>query len=398
MKKIVSFFLLLLCTTLAIAQSIPITGRVVDENNQPVNGASVLIKGTSTGTAADSRGNFKISASIGDVLIISAVGIPSTEVNVTSGNDITIKMAREGQNLSEVVVTALGIKRNRNQVAYAAQQVSGDEVSKNRGNNFINNLSGKASGVEIRQNNVLGGSTNVVLRGAKSLTGSNQALFVVDGVPIDNGRNNTGTQSQGGGGYDYGNAAADINPDNIESITILKGPNATALYGSRGFNGVILVTTKKGKKGFSVTVNSSISVSSIDKTTFPTYQKKYGQGYGKYYNYTTDSITGAGNSYFAGADLNGDGIRDLISPSTEDASYGAAYDPNLMVYQWQSHDPTSPFYKKKQSWVAAANDPSTFFRKPISLNNSVLLEAGNDKASYSLGYTKSNENGVIINS
>ena len=130
----------------------------------------------------------------------------------------------------------------------------------------------------------MGGSTNIVLRGAKSLTGSNQALFVVDGVPIDNTNNNTADQTNGRGGYDYGNAAADINPDDIESVTILKGANASALYGSRGANGVILINTKKGRKGFNVTVNSGVTFNSIDKSTFPKYQKKYGEGYGKYYS------------------------------------------------------------------------------------------------------------------
>ena len=153
----------------------------------------------------------------------------------------------------------------------------------------------------------MGGSTNIVLRGAKSLTGTNQALFVIDGVPVDNTNNNTTDQTTGRGGFDYGNAASDINPDNIESITILKGANATALYGSRGFNGVILITTKKGKKGFNVTVNSGVTYNEIDKATFPKYQKKYGQGYGQYYSNTT-------NPYFEGADLDGDGTEDLNLP------------------------------------------------------------------------------------
>ncbi len=392
MKKVFSILsVLLLFTIIAIAQSLPITGKVVDENNQPVSGATIQIKNTATGTSADANGNFKINASVGDILVVSSVNVPTLEVTVTSSAPLTIKMSREGRDMSEVVVTALGVRRSRNQVPYAAQTVSGTEVSKNRGSNFISNLSGKVSGLEVRQNNTMGGSTNVVLRGAKSLTGSNQVLFVIDGVPIDNTINNTGGQSQGGGGYDYGNAAADINPDNIESVTTLKGPNATALYGSRGFNGVIIITTKKGKKGFSVTLNSSVSVSSIDKSTFPTYQKKYGQGYGKYYSNST-------NPYFEGDDLNGDGIEDLISPSTEDASYGAPFDPALQVYQWQSHDPTSAFYKKKQPWVAAGTDPSNFFINPVSINNSVFLEAGNDKSTYSLGYTRSDEKGVLPNS
>jgi len=147
--------------------------------------------------------------------------------------------------MQEVVVTALGIRRTRNQLPYAAQQISGDEVSKERTSNFIQNLSGKISGLEVRQTNTLGGSTNVLVRGVKSFVGNNQALFVVDGVPYNNDNTNSADQVTGRGGYDYGNAAADINPDDIESVTVLKGAAASALYGSRGNNGVILITTKK---------------------------------------------------------------------------------------------------------------------------------------------------------
>src|SRR5690606_35985437 len=144
------------------------------------------------------------------------------------------------------------------ELSYAAQSVGGEEVAQTRQQNFTNALSGKVAGVQVQQNNNLGGSTNVVIRGNKSISGNNQALFVVDGVPIDNSTNNTGNQATGRGGYDYGNAAADINPDDIESMTILRGAAATALYGSRGANGVVMITTKKGSKaqGIGVTINS----------------------------------------------------------------------------------------------------------------------------------------------
>ena len=374
--------MLMLVTTLLIGQNRAITGRVLDDAGQPVSSASVLIKGTTTGASANANGDFTINAKTGDVLVISAVGIPSQEVKVTSGSALAVSLTRQNANLSEVVVTALGIRRNRNQVSYAAQQVTGEEVSKSRSNNFVSSLSGKVSGLEIRQTNTLGGSTNVVLRGAKSLTGSNQALFVVDGVPFDNANNNTSDQVQGGGGYDYGNAAADINPDDIENISVLKGAAASALYGSRGSNGVILVTTKKGKRGLGVTINSGITVNSILRNTFPKYQKKYGAGYG---------------SYFDSDVVNGDTTAQ-IAPTYDDASWGTPFDPNLMIYQWDAFDPTSPNYNKPRPWVAAVNDPSTFFIKPVSYNNSVFLQSGNDKSTFALGYTRNNDNGVLPNS
>ncbi|WP_018617051.1 SusC/RagA family TonB-linked outer membrane protein [Segetibacter koreensis] len=384
MRKFLSLFtMLMLVVMLGIAQTRQIAGRVLDESGQPVSGASVLIKGTNTGASANASGDFTINAKTGDVLVISAVGIPSKEVRVPAGSSISVSLTRQSENLSEVVVTALGIRRTRNQVPYAAQTVTGEDVSKTRTSNFVQNLSGKVSGLEIRQPNTMGGSTNVLLRGSKSLTGSNQALFVVDGVPFDNGNNNTLDQTTGRGGYDYGNAAADINPDDIDNITVLKGAAASALYGSRGSNGVILITTKKGKRGLGIIINSGVTVNSILRNTFPKYQKKYGAGYG---------------SYFDEADVNGDGVPDKIAPTYDDASWGTAFNPNLMVYQWHSFDPTSPNYKKATPWVAAANDPSTFFIKPVSLNNSVFLQSGNDRSTFALGYTRNNEKGVLPNS
>ena len=383
MRKILSFFtMLMLVSTLSIGQTRPITGRVLDEAGQPVSGASILIRGTNTGASANANGDFTINAKTGDILVISAVGVPSQQVKVTSGSSLAVSLTRQNANLSEVVVTALGIRRNRNQVSYAAQQVTGEEVSKSRSNNFVSSLSGKVSGLEVRQSNTLGGSTNVVLRGAKSLTGSNQALFVVDGVPFDNANNNTLDQTTGRGGYDYGNASADINPDDIESISVLKGAAASALYGSRGSNGVILITTKKGRRGLGVTINSGVSVSSILRNTFPKYQKRYGAGYG---------------SYFDADVVNGDTTAQ-IAPTYDDASWGNAYDPSLMIYQWDAFDPTSPNYNKATPWVGATNDPSYFFIKPVSLNNSVFLQSGNDKGTFALGYTKNNDNGVLPNS
>ncbi|WP_282166074.1 TonB-dependent receptor plug domain-containing protein, partial [Cellulophaga baltica] len=154
----------------------------------------------------------------------------------------------DAQALDEIVVTALGIKREKKSLGYATQEVKGDAVSAVKSNNFVNSLSGKVAGLSIKSSGNFGGSTNVVIRGNNSISGNNQALFVVDGIPIDNGNTNTTGQKSGTGGFDYGNAASDINPDDIASINVLKGAAATALYGSRASNGVVMITTKKGKK------------------------------------------------------------------------------------------------------------------------------------------------------
>ncbi len=391
-KTLALFALLLFSFIVATAQNKTITGKVTDQNGQAVDGASVIIKGTNTGTAAGTDGFFRISAKTGDVLSISAINFTSTEITVGTESSYNITLQRTAGVINEVIVTALGIRRSKNQLPYAAQQVSGADVNKQRSGNFVTNLEGKVAGLQINQSNTLGGSTNVVLRGNKSLTGSNQALFVVDGVPFDNSATNpnAANQTTGRGGYDYGNAAADINPDDIESITVLKGAAASALYGSRGFNGVILVTTKKGRKGLGITFNAGLSTGAIDKKTFAKYQKQYGGGYGYYYE--------SPDGHFLYRDINGDGTPDLVDPMSEDASYGAAFDPNLMVYQWDAFDSTSPYYLKPKPWVVAAHDPTSYFEKPFGYNTSIFVDGGNDKATFKLGYTRNDDKGILPNS
>ena len=390
MRKLVSAVsCMMLFAVLAMGQARTVTGQVKDEKGDPVPFATVKIKGSKAAVAADQNGSFSIDAPANAILTISGAGFETADF--ATGSNSTVSPVLKPQNaMQEVVVTALGIRRNKNELGYAAQQVTGEEISKNRSSNFAANLSGKVSGLEVRQNNALGASTNVILRGVKSLTGDNQALFVVDGVPFNNANTNTAGQKEGGGGYDYGNAAADINPDNIESISVLKGAAASALYGSIGANGVILITTKKGKRGLGITVNSGVVVGSVDKSTLPKYQTEYGGGYGAYYEDPT------GRFFYR--DINGDGVDDLVMPTSEDASYGAKFDPNLQVYQWDAFDPSSPNYGKAKPWVAAANNPNSFFEHPVSLNNSVFINSGSDKGNFKLGYTRNDDKGLLPNS
>ena len=174
------------------------------------------------------------------------MGMESKEV-VASSDFIQVSLSASASQLDEVVVTALGISREKKSLGYATQEVDGSAVSTVKDANFMNTLSGKVAGVAIKSSGTLGGSSNVVIRGYKSLTGNNQALFVVDGVPISNATGNSGNVARGRGGYDYGNAAMDINPEDIENISVLKGAAATAIYGSRASNGVVMITTKSGK-------------------------------------------------------------------------------------------------------------------------------------------------------
>jgi TonB-linked SusC/RagA family outer membrane protein len=381
--------LLMLFCALAFAQTRTISGQVKDSKGDPVPFANISIKGTNTGVAADINGNFKIDVKPGESLIVSSASFAEQEVKIGEGSTLTVTLQSQG-NLQEVVVTALGIRRTRNQTPYAAQQLQGDEVSKARSSNFVQNLSGKVAGLDVKQTNTLGGSTNVVLRGTKSITGDNQALFVVDGVPYNNANTNTANQRTGRGGYDYGNSAADINPDDIATVTVLKGAAASALYGSQGANGVILITTKKGVKGLGITVNSGISVGKVDKSTFAKYQKVYGAGYGAFYEDPS--------GYFLYRDIDGDGTPDLVAPFLEDASYGGPFDPTKMVYQWDSFDPLSPNFGKAKPWIGAVNDPTSFFETPVSSNQSIFVDGGSDRGSFKLGYTRNDDAGILPNS
>jgi len=394
MKKLLpSLLICMFYASFALAQDRTLNGTVTSsEDKLPIPGVSVKIEGATGGTSTDANGKYSIKISPGaKTIVFSSIGFVSQSKSIGGSNVIDAVLTSDSKTLGEVVVTALGIQRKRNEVAYAAQSLDGTAVSENRSPNIGSSLSGKVSGLEIRQNNTMGGSTNIVVRGVKSITGNNQALFVVDGVPVANTSMNTTGQTSGVGGYDYGNPASDINPDDVENITVLKGAAASALYGSRGSNGVILITTKKGKTGLNITVNAGINYSIIDKSTFPKYQKLYGGGYGPYYGPGEDA-------YFNSADINGDGTADLVVPLTEDASYGGAFDPNLMVYQWDAFDPSSPNYKKARPWVAAANDPTTFFEKPVSNNQSIMLTNSYDKGTYKVGFNRDDQNGILPNS
>ena len=390
MKKLLLVWVLVMAAfSSSLAQTRQVTGKVTSsEDGSALPGVSVSLKGTARGTTSTSDGSYKIMVSNSDALVFSFVGFKPQTINVGSQSVINVNLAADASELNEVIVTALGLTRTKNSLPYAAQQVKGEELTRVRTGNAFSALSGKVAGLQITQGNSVGGSTNVVIRGNKSLTGNNQALFVVDGVPIDNSIKNTGTQQAGGGGYDYGNAAADINPDDIESMTVLKGAAATALYGSRASNGVIMITTKKAKKGLGLTINAGLTVGTIDKSTFVNYQDGYGAGY-------SDPYDKDGFLYF---DANGDGKNDLVVPTAEDASYGAKFNPSLQVYHWDSFDPAGPNYLKTKPWVAAQNTPVTFYETAISNNVNIALDGATDKGSFKLGYTRNDERGTLPNS
>ncbi len=395
--------LALLCT-LAWAQDRTLSGTVTSaEDGEVLIGVNVILKGTATGTISDIDGNFSLSVpEDGGALVFSFIGFATQEYPIGANSIMDVSLALDVTQLSEIVVTALGIERDERSLGYAVQEIDGDEVNTVRTDSWLNNLSGRAAGVHVKNNTNFGGSINVIIRGSSSLTGNNQALFVVDGVPISNqntNANDANTQSNGQvtgrSGYDYGNAASDIEPNDIESINILKGAAATALYGSRAANGVIMITTKQGKKtgrGVGVTINSNTTFGVIDKSTMPAYQNEHGGAYGPYYSGS------AIYPYMEDIDIDGDGITDPVVPFTEDASRGQRFDPNFNVYQYNAFVPESPFFGQRTPWVAAANGPETFFETAVNLTNGFDIQNASDDGSYRFGYTNTNATGVMPNS
>jgi TonB-linked SusC/RagA family outer membrane protein len=280
MKRLLSL-LLIFCPIMLLAQSaITVTGTVVDSSDEPLVGASVQVKGHSAGVATDIDGNFSIKAAVGAVLKVSYVGYTAQEIKVANNSPLHIVLTEDTKTLNEVVVTALGIKREQKALSYNVQTVDGASLTANKDANFINSLAGKVAGVNINSSAAgAGAAARVIMRGTKSLTKDDNALYVIDGIPMFNV--NTGSESGGTMGNQPGSSSvADINPDDIESMSVLTGPSAAALYGSDAASGVILITTKKGTEGKTkLTYNNSTSFSNV--TFMPSFQNIYGNNDGE---------------------------------------------------------------------------------------------------------------------
>ena len=260
------------------------SGTVTDSKGEPLIGVSILVKGTSNGTITDIDGNFKIQAAKGDVLEVSYIGYASQAITLTNAQPLKISMGEDAQALDEVVVTALGIKRSEKALSYNVQQVKGDELTTVKDANFMNSLNGKVAGVNIQRSaSGVGGGTRVVMRGNKSIAGQNNVLYVVDGIPIGNKADRAG-DGTGFGGATSGEGIANFNPDDIESLSVLTGPSAAALYGANAANGVILINTKKGAEG-TMRLNVSSSVEFANPFIMPEFQNTYGNVSGNYFSW-----------------------------------------------------------------------------------------------------------------
>ena len=399
MKKFVFVLSLLLFVGFNIlqGQGVQISGNVTGaDDGAALPGVSVVVRGTTIGSVTDFEGNYSITVPSGaTTLMFSFVGMLTQEISIEGKTAIDVILEPTSMELDEVVVTALGVSREKKSLGYSVQELDGDAVNQVKTDNLVNSLSGKLAGVQVKVNNNMGGSTNILIRGSSSLTQSNQALFVVDGVPVSNAITNNSGQRSGRSGFDYGNVVSDINPNDIESISVLKGAAATALYGSRAANGVILITTKKGtiSSKLGVNVNSNVTISKVDPTTFPKHQKLYGGGYDPAW-YTSDK---PGLDW---ADVNGDGNEDTdkyLVPYYEDASRGGPLD-GTMVYHWDAWVPESPNYLTPTPYLPSDNDALSFMETGVSLTNSIDISGGSDKATYRMSYANMDQTGVMPNS
>jgi len=373
------------------AQEKTVSGTVLsNEDNAGLPAVNIIVKGTTTGTTTDLDGNYKLTVpSSESVLIFSSIGFENQEIVVGNQSTINPTLVADVTQLGEVVVTALGISREKASLGYSTQEVDGEQLAQTREANFVNSLQGQVAGVQITgTQGAIGGASRVTIRGVNSFLGNNEPLFVVDGVPISNENYSDRNQARGFGTtdqpYDYGNAAADINPADIESVNVLKGAAATALYGVRGANGVIVIKTKDGskKKGIGVSVNSALTFD--DAIRLIPHQQTYGGG--------ATQPTASGFTEFTQ-----DGVPYLAPIYSKDGSWGPRYDPNVQVRHWDSWDPNAPNYRETRPWVAPANGYEEFFETGQTWTNSVALEGSNDNANFRLGYTNLDQKGVISN-
>jgi TonB-linked SusC/RagA family outer membrane protein len=360
-----------------------IKGTITDESGVPLPGATITVKGTSNGSSSDFDGNFSIAAKLGDTLVFSFVGYSPTEL-VIDGSQINVTLSPTGA-LDEVVVTALGLTRAKKSLGFAVQSVDSKAINDANENNLVNALQGQISGVQIQGSaSTLGGASRITIRGSNSFLGNNQPLFVVDGVPMDNSSFSSIDQQEGFGDneYDYGNTISDIDPASIADMTVLKGAAATALYGSRGANGVILITTKNGKgsdDGMGVSFSTTITFDEV--TNLLPVQQMYGGG-------STASTPSGFN------ELIQDGVSYLYPNYKKDGSWGPKYDPNVLVRHWNSWDPLASNYKETRPWVAPANGYETYFDTGVTYNNSISFSGANNKGNYRVGYTNIDQKGT----
>ena len=373
MGKRIHLFLLALAIGViqGAAQVTTVRGIVTtEEDGEPVIGASVIVKGTSLGTVTDVNGRFELNGLPPSAtrLLISYISLMAKEVAIAPQVSVTLKS--DTHLLDEVVVTALGISREKKALGYTAQEVKQNALVQGKDNNLLNSLSGKIAGVRITNTQGDVGSSRIVIRGETSIAGENQPLFIVDGIPVDNSQLNARSS-----GRDFKNAIADLNPEDIKTLTVLKGPNAAALYGARAAHGAIVITTKGGdkrQKGIGITLHSSTQVSFV--ATLPEFQNLFGQGAGGRFSYVDGK--GAGGN---------DGV---------DESWGPRLDIGLLIPQFDS-PLDADGNRVATPWVSHPNNVRDYFRMGISTNSGISVARGDDKYQFRVGYNYEKQVSIV---
>lgn len=408
MKKLTLLLAMLLCVGVVMAQT-TVSGIISDESGEPLIGANVVVKGSTTGTITDIDGSYTVTLPEGEnTLVVSYIGYNDREIVVTGPGTMDFTLSADSELLTEVVVTGLGIKRDKKALGYSVADLSSEEISQKSEADPIRALSSKVPGVSV----VGGGgspgqSTRINIRGNSSLTGNTQPLFVVDGIPFDNQVNATGT------GVQFSNRAYDIDPNNIESMTVLKGAAAAALYGSRATNGVVLITTKtgskKGRKGLEVSYNSSISFESITK--LPNYQDKYTQGSNQNYNGGFIGNWGAPFPEYVdelNAEFHGGTDRyskvyaagypeGTVPHPLVGVPYGAARFQDVFP-ELLEEDPNDPTARRAIPVPLTSHDfLEDFFETGNLIENSFNFSAGDEKASLSATISRMDNTGIVPN-
>ncbi|MBW8685738.1 SusC/RagA family TonB-linked outer membrane protein [Chitinophaga rhizophila] len=381
-------------------------GTVKESGGTPVPGAQVVNLSTKQGVAAGPDGTFTLKASLQDTIKISAPTFAEQSIPLDSKEPLAVSLtpASAGKKeLKEVVVTALGIQKNTRAVGYAVEEVNGNAVQEAKEVNFVNALTGKVPGLQVNTNTgSMGGSTKITIRGVKSILGDNNAFVVVDGTPFINNNTNQAGQLNGGGGYDFGSSLQDINPEDIDNISILKGAASTALYGSRGANGVMLITTKKRPEtsgGIGVTYSINAQLDQV--YVLPNYQNQYGGGTGGqfdrlYYNEHPEAFLNEAAATYD--DNDGKGRYDLLVRYYDDASWGPKLDGRQVRHYWSwDKEKGNPDFGKTAPWTANPNNVRDFYRTGLTLTNNIAMSGNNDKGYFRLSYGNMSQKFVLPN-
>ncbi|HAK77037.1 MAG TPA: SusC/RagA family TonB-linked outer membrane protein, partial [Runella sp.] len=369
-----------LCISQAIAQTRTVTGKITSkEDGAPMPGVNVILKGTQKGSTSNATGTYSIEVSgANPTLVFSFVGYDATEVVVGNRNVVDIVLTPGIENLKEVVVTALGIKREEKSLGYSVGKIDSKDLNRVAQENVLNAMAGKVAGVTISSTGGTGSSVSMVIRGATSLSSDNQPLFVVDGVPLANTLNNI-SQVGNDNRADFGNSISSLNPDDIESVSILKGPSAAALYGSRAGNGVVLITTKSGSKAKKMTVSITSNTVFDKPFKYLKWQTQFGTGQ---FSAIPPAISGTPLSNpFGGL------IQENIA-----ATYGAALDKGYEEVQWNS--PIGADGKPmKMPLVSHPNNVKNFVQTGVTTTNGVSIANSTDMFNYRLSYSNMQHKG-----